>query len=136
MRPDFCKHYAGVWGPGMADVLTCKAGIAYSDFADRGAAGWVKELPCCTRDGKTGRCAGFTLPTKEEIEAHEAEVLDALRRAALAAAAGRHHAKMTGETNGEIECPNCKGRLSYSIARSNGHMHGRCETAGCAAWME
>lgn len=36
---------------------------------------------------------------------------------------------------GQIECPKCKGKLGYSIARINGHVHGRCETPGCLAWM-
>lgn len=36
---------------------------------------------------------------------------------------------------GQVECPKCKGLLGYSIARSNGHIHGRCETSGCLAWM-
>jgi hypothetical protein len=34
------------------------------------------------------------------------------------------------------ECPVCKGRLRLSHAAYNGHVHGRCETEGCLAWME
>lgn len=35
-----------------------------------------------------------------------------------------------------VECPACKGRLHLSIAAYNGHVHGKCETDGCVAWME
>jgi len=28
------------------------------------------------------------------------------------------------------------GALHYSVASYNGHMHGRCETEGCVAWMQ
>lgn len=35
-----------------------------------------------------------------------------------------------------IECPKCKGRLHLSIAATNGHVWGKCETEGCLAWME
>ena len=37
---------------------------------------------------------------------------------------------------GEITCPTCNGRLRYSVAGYNGHMHAACETKGCASWME
>ena len=34
-------------------------------------------------------------------------------------------------------CPVCnKGTIKYSVASSNGHMHGRCTTEGCICWME
>lgn len=47
----------------------------------------------------------------------------------------RVDAKEKNRSSGQIECPKCKGKLGYSIARSNGHVHGRCETSGCLAWM-
>lgn len=37
---------------------------------------------------------------------------------------------------GEIECPACKGKLRYTIARVNGHIWGTCETKGCLSWMQ
>lgn len=38
---------------------------------------------------------------------------------------------------GEMECPVCKtGKLRYSRAAYNGHVHARCSTDGCVAWME
>ena len=38
---------------------------------------------------------------------------------------------------GKMECPVCKtGTLKYSRAGYNGHVHARCSTDGCVAWME
>jgi len=37
---------------------------------------------------------------------------------------------------GVVECPVCKGKLHVSHAEYNGHVHGKCETEGCLAWME
>ena len=38
---------------------------------------------------------------------------------------------------GEMDCPVCKaGRLRYSRAGYNGHIHARCSTPSCVAWME
>lgn len=38
---------------------------------------------------------------------------------------------------GEMACPVCKtGKLQYSRSSYNGHVHGKCETPGCVAWME
>lgn len=39
--------------------------------------------------------------------------------------------------NGVMDCPICvTGKLRYSRAAYNGHVHGRCSTDGCVAWME
>lgn len=39
--------------------------------------------------------------------------------------------------SGVIPCPICKsGKVNYSRAAYNGHVHARCSTAGCVAWME
>ena len=38
---------------------------------------------------------------------------------------------------GEMKCPVCgTGRLRYSRANYNGHIHARCSANGCVAWME
>lgn len=38
---------------------------------------------------------------------------------------------------GEIDCPVCKkGKLRYSIARYNGHIHAACTNQECVRWME
>ena len=38
---------------------------------------------------------------------------------------------------GEMTCPICKtGKLRYSRSSYNGHVHARCTTINCVAWME
>lgn len=38
---------------------------------------------------------------------------------------------------GEMDCPVCKtGRLRYSRAAYNGHVHAACSTDNCVRWME
>lgn len=39
--------------------------------------------------------------------------------------------------SGSINCPVCnEGKLHYSRAGYNGHVHAQCSTNGCVAWME
>ena len=39
--------------------------------------------------------------------------------------------------SGTIDCPVCKlGKLKYSRAAYNGHVHGRCSHNNCVSWME
>ena len=39
--------------------------------------------------------------------------------------------------SGIIQCPICHtGQLSYSRSNYNGHVHARCSTPTCVAWME
>jgi hypothetical protein len=35
-----------------------------------------------------------------------------------------------------VECPACKGRLHLAQSSYNGHVHARCETDACVAFME
>ena len=43
----------------------------------------------------------------------------------------------TGANSGTILCPQCGGKLQWSRASSNGHVHARCMTTReCLAWME
>ncbi len=47
----------------------------------------------------------------------------------------REHAGGKRGIAGTVECPKCKGTLYYTVAASNGHLWGRCETKDCLAWM-
>lgn len=38
--------------------------------------------------------------------------------------------------SGTIDCPVCKGQLSWCRDSFNGHLHGQCETASCLRWMQ
>ncbi len=38
--------------------------------------------------------------------------------------------------SGRLDCPNCGKGLRYSVAASNGHKSGRCETKDCVNFIE
>ena len=128
MRADTCKHFSGVQND------RCGAGIAYADFPP-GA------LPCLPRFRDRAppvtTCEKREYPTPEEIAADAAETIAVLGRVDIAYGAIRaKHGKAVGLAD-TMPCPNlCGGTLRYSIARSNGHVHAACSTAGCCAWME
>lgn len=42
----------------------------------------------------------------------------------------------TPNLTGTIVCPNCKGKLHFSISGDSGHMHMLCETPNCVSCME
>ena len=69
------------------------------------------------------------------------------RKAILEDLARRHkegdkNVKLNGPRNyisgaGEIDCPACKaGKLRYSRAAYNGHVHAACSNGECVRWME
>lgn len=98
--------------------------------------------PCFIQPGQTpadrAPCSSLRPPTAEEITAHEQWVrgrIELLGIVMLGILPWReaHKGRSAAEV---IECPACKGRLHLSIAASNGHVHARCETQGCASWME
>lgn len=60
---------------------------------------------------------------------------ESMRHMGVAIRSIRADAKEKNRSAGQVKCPKCSGNLSYSIARSNGHIHGRCDTSGCLAWM-
>ena len=38
---------------------------------------------------------------------------------------------------GQMDCPVCiLGKLRYSRAADNGHVHAECNTKGCVSWLE
>lgn len=80
----------------------------------------------------TNRCA----PTPEYVAKR---VADSEREIAATFTARARITDATGGKRGAtgvVECPVCNGKLSYSVASSNGHIHARCATQGCVAWME
>lgn len=39
--------------------------------------------------------------------------------------------------SGAIDCPVCGAKVSlHYVAACNGHIHGKCSTKDCVAWME
>lgn len=143
-KPDKCRHYNGT----INDA--CDAGVKYADV--RLGFGTPKmSLPCFSAgDNGRGRdwnelgakCEKCDFPTAEELAAEEKEWKERsarmmkVRQAIVAHLGGPWKKGMKGSA-GSIDCPACvKGCVNFSRAGYNGHIHARCSTSGCAAWME
>ena len=126
----WCKHYRA-----MYEHQTCKAGVEYAD---------LKQMPhdfhpCFNRS--VGVCNLAEYPTPEEMAAKEQEFkqhfeISMKARAAIVEHLGGSWTKGAPGASGEIPCPICGGTLRFSRAGYNGHIHARCTTENCVAWME
>jgi hypothetical protein len=121
-----CRHFNGV------QHVRCRQGIVYSSVRREG------QLACLHAAAAIG-CADRSMLSLEE-----SRLMAARRCAELDAAAGHHRAartaiesmrRRTGSSVGVIPCPKCGSSLHWQRTK-NGHVHGRCETEGCVAWME
>ena len=132
--PGWCIHYRT-----PSHHKTCEADIPFDNwrgvlmdtqpcFLDENGQSKLKALPC----------ERLRRPTAEEIAFHEEWLKGRMNRiaAVMLATAPWRKAHKGKSTNDVIQCPICKGRLHLSIAAYNGHVHGRCESADCVAWME
>jgi hypothetical protein len=128
----WCIHFRS-----MGKHDTCEKGVRYDSFT--GEDRTMARRPCFT-EGTHERapCENRRVPTKEEVAAHEQWVkgrMAVLGTVMVGIAPWRD--KWKGKSHREVvDCPACAGRLHLSIAAYNGHVHGRCETAGCVDWME
>lgn len=130
-----CVHYNGTVNN------CCEAGVNYRQMVGGENLGWAIRTPCFADHVTTIACDKLRLPTAEEIAADKKAVQDSLdkfgkAREAIVAALGGPWKKGTPGASGSTVCPNCQGTLHYSRAGSNGHIHARCSTANCVAWME
>ena len=48
----------------------------------------------------------------------------------------RGYGKGNGVAKDTMTCPVCGGTLYFRVANCNGHVHAKCKTDGCLAWME
>jgi hypothetical protein len=117
---------------------TCKAGVEYARYE-----GQKIPLPCfLTKTGESkpdaAPCECIRRPTPEEIAARaEWQKASMARLVTVLQGIADWRKKYKSKSHSEVvECPACRGRLHLSIAACNGHVHGRCESDGCVAWME
>lgn len=131
-----CVHFSGINGENSA----CRAGVIYATVRGEkipGLAGYP-----CFREGEAVPCDKRRFPTREEVDANVAERKAYWNQLKLGIGAAADDAKKHGFKKGNggcgsLPCPVCKtGTLRYSVANCNGHMHGRCSTNGCVAWMQ
>lgn len=145
-----CKHFNGTY-----HNTHCEAGICYRDVTtepDR-LDGSGLRIPCRSEPifnnpnqleefAKRGTCEKFQFPTDAEIEADEA-IWEEIHRKSMerftkiGPLVKRIKKDNKGKGNSGIaECPCCKGKLHWSIASVNGHVHMTCETDDCINFME
>lgn len=158
MNEGTCKHYNGLQSG------RCEKGVDYRETFGR-ADGIMLRLPCiqfyvrpCAgrgtyvrageptmrkevdrRDQQEISCPHLELPTAEEVAADRAALDEQMRKTMLALQAvyaWRVRQRPQQDRREVVECPVCRGRLHLSKSAYNGHVHGRCETEGCVAWME
>jgi hypothetical protein len=141
---DKCVHFTGIMEP------TCKAGVRYQDVAvDHAPVEYRREgstapyrrtrsIPCVNSLNLCGAtCAKREMPTPEAVAARVAESEREIGQVFAAMKLIRDAVGKTDGGTGTVDCPRCSGErtLRYSVA-SNGHIHARCSTGGCLAWME
>ena len=135
-----CVHHTGMLKPRNP---TCAAGVNYRELGDAAArpVGWVKRMPCIRienrGDEQIAACASYRQKTAEEL-AEEARQTQQLfdRMVKLIPVVNAWKAKPPRGKSEIVDCPICGGRLHLSQSPYNGHVSARCETVGCASFME
>lgn len=138
-----CVHFNGLQN------ATCRVGCVYDEMDAGRKIAYRSALPCFQPDDgerqkltekgiEQATCEHRRFPTEEEIAAREKEIADHMTKMALALEIIDAIRKEQKGKNwrGVLECPNCKGKLHVSHAACNGHVHAKCETEDCVAWME
>lgn len=130
-----CKHYRGT----IHD--TCAAGVDYRALVGGPDNGWCSRLPCLASirqgaNGPTAPCDRFAAPTAAEVAEDRARTDEMIARyEALVPIRSRIKVENKGRAaSGVAECPVCGGRLRWSHAAYNGHVHLQCETDNCV-WI-
>lgn len=163
MTPGTCIHYTGLLFD--KGTCTCLAGVDMDATFDDTKLGIFLRMPCVqfrevpahgrgtyckpgepTIRKEIDRCGHFMIPcelrvepTTEQVEQSRRDLESAMERTIVAlkvAGEWRVKPKPAQDRREVVECPVCKGRLHLSQAACNGHVHGKCETEGCVAWME
>jgi len=128
-----CRHFNGIQNK------KCEAGVPYQEGSMTVAAPC---LPQFINGRETWPCTLFAIMSREEAEKKADERMFLVERTTRAMTAVVADAESKGLKKGhggygEIACPACgDGRLSYSVASYNGHIHGRCSRKGCVSWMQ
>lgn len=127
-----CVHFNGVRNS------ACKAGVVYATVEGE-VPPYCAGLPCFKDSRSVGKCEKCTWPTEEQVQARLDHIEASTKRTSLAReaiVAYLEKEKAPRGCTGVIACPNCGKSLNFARSASNGHIHAKCETEGCASWME
>ena len=135
MRDDSCRHFKS-----PIHNEACGVGINYRTLAGEPRAGYLARIPCAgsspIRQGNI-TCDKMAVFSKEELEQQEKDMkrkTQAIMKA-ISEIKKFNKAEGGGSARGKIPCPACGNHLSFSIAKLNGHIWGKCDTEGCLNWM-
>lgn len=132
---NWCKHYRG-----MSGKTECEAGVNFATLPHYATGEFFTTCPCF---GPRGGCERAVYPTPEEIAERDVKLEQRFAaidkaRYAIVAHLGGPWKKGVADARGQIDCPICEGLSSLHFSRSgyNGHIHAKCSTEDCVAWME
>lgn len=144
----WCVNYSGFMDR-LMEKTHCDAGVEYEsvkkpiEFTYSYGKDFHKyksnaAYPCFKDEhGLTNGCNKCRFPSSDEIKAHDEETTGHITKMLKARAAIIAEIKDKRGVSGVMDCPCCDGgKLSYSRASCNGHVHARCSTKDCVAWME
>lgn len=140
----WCRHYNGI-----GNHAACRAGVAYDsvrtpcehtyDFGPSYGRPLVGKFvhPCFKDENPHAKaCEHCSFLTEAEIAERDAEFDAAVRKVNAVRAAIVEKTGGQRGVRGRIACPACNGgTVGYSVAY-NGHIAAKCNTDGCASWIE
>lgn len=130
MNENSCKYFRS-----PVHHTSCKLNINYRDLAGEPQVSYLARLPCSNsmklKDPVS--CESKVKYTADEMKAIEKELTERAENFSKAISAIKK--LKNNPQHGDIECPKCKKRLYFSIAKSNGHIWGKCESEKCLSWM-
>lgn len=131
MKKGICKYFNGIQHD------KCEKGVNYRKLVGGDVHGWVKRSPCFKEHKTVIVCNEMRWPTAQEVKKAD-EDFEAWSEKMTTAMEiiPNLKAKHPDGGGGETECPLCKGKLRYSIAIINKHIHMECDTEGCISMME
>lgn len=124
-----CRHFNG---PIHNDC--CKAGVNYRKLGDDSKPGYLARLPCVVGSPLTKEpvtCDKIDLFTEKELEQIEQEItINSNFMIKIVA-----EIRKSKSNFGEVICPKCNATFNFSVAKSNGHIWGKCSTKGCISFI-
>lgn len=134
---NYCQHYKR----GKGADMVCNAGMDLATIkkvptGDRGIL-WGPCIEGHTLANPTEHCQHWIRRTREMGEKRADEIEKAITRMTVVMpVVDQWRLKEPFGKREVIECPVCKGKLHLSQAAYNGHVHAKCETEDCVAFME
>ena len=134
---NYCTHYAPKPGRGDYCSLGCNSSAMFRKAREMGEPNMSPCLGGHTCKNVHAVCPKWERRSLEHAEKRADSIERSMRKLTIAGPFISQWRKKEPYGKAEVvECPVCKGKLHLSQASYNGHVHARCETADCIAFME